>query len=465
MKAIRLREIVFFELLFSFSISISIHLLGKKSPPVLYDFRETVISSKREFKIGELQLLKKIEGYGDGNFSIIKGSPSEIISSGPILCGIDPDGYPLWSAEPQYGCAFPCAPENLTLPVYKVRDETWFLVQGRSQTKHGIFILPSLRIEDFGINIKNLSYLGVFDLNRDGAPEVLISGYASSTPKKNEERYVGLFDYRKKSLVWLYKIGAGVVAAWPLDVDGDGFEELILFTVCFENGTEGFGSVDFHRGQFIVIDRFGGILYRKTYWGHFTNIAPQVVDLDQDGKKEILITHYCHYFWDGGTLELLDPDGWVSKARLEFEGESPLYPIILKNEGGIGKTVFTVTSQGRFLLLDNNLKMIKDTAYQFLKRERWDYILVLPIQTADLNGNGKKELLVKVRCLKCHYKTPRGSRCDRKRYLLLLDGNLNILKKWEDRDSGGIFDLDGDGVNELILSKEEEGFEIWGFKK
>ena len=44
----------------------------------------------------------------------------------------------------------------------------------------------------------------------------------------------------------------------------------------------------------------------------------------------------------------------------------------------------------------------------------------------------------------------------------MIDSDLNILNMWDNCRFGAIYDVDNDGINELILARD--GIEIWGFR-
>ena len=86
------------------------------------------------------------------------------------------------------------------------------------------------------------------------------------------------------------------------------------------------------------------------------------------------------------------------------------------------------------------------------------------LQAVDLDGDSKKELIVKGEYVRYFYRTPRAAKSKIKKCILLLNEDLEIEKIFDDATFGAVYDLDGDGVNELVISREKEGLEIWGFK-
>jgi outer membrane protein assembly factor BamB len=89
---------------------------------------------------------------------------------------------------------------------------------------------------------------------------------------------VRLYDAKSGTLKWSQDIGHGVEATPVLaDVDGDDFQEIILFTI-------GEGSIS---GDAVVLNHDGSELWRSSTHTYFYT-SPTVIDIDGDGLLDII---------------------------------------------------------------------------------------------------------------------------------------------------------------------------------
>ena len=167
-------------------------------------------------------------------------------------------------------------------------------------------------------------------------------------------------------------------------------------------------------------------------------------------------------------MEVLDPREKMVVARREFDGETPEIAYIADLNGDGKDEIILGTSMGKLKVYDFALcpQKVKDLSFlfpEFSNDTLEQYMHVWPLQVCDFDGDGRNELLVALQYIRFFYRSPRGSHNFEKPFVLLLDTDLNVLRRWEDQYIGAICDLDGDGINELVLSGEKST-QVWRFK-
>ncbi|RLI54401.1 MAG: hypothetical protein DRO93_12690 [Candidatus Thorarchaeota archaeon] len=300
-----------------------------------------------------------------------------------------------------------------------------------------------------------------------GFSTFIITRYNAEPSLKNRMPFRNallLYDLLNEEELWQVDVPYGVLSVVSGDVDRDYLDEHMPV---FQSGENGFccsGATCSGRVQFWIMDRYGNVLYRKTYWGLFSDVTPYLGDYDADGHPEILIVHTYRYTKDGGALEILDPDGWMVRSRYEMEKETPASVLMDDIDDDGNEEILVGGRKGSLFVFDFELNLLKVKDFNLEITGDWDKIDVIPIQSVDFNGDERKEILVELLLEKFSYRSPRGSKRKSKYWLELLDDSLNVIKKFEDQIKGAIVDLDGDGVNELVTVGTKD-VEVWKFHR
>ncbi|NYT13301.1 MAG: VCBS repeat-containing protein [Candidatus Methanofastidiosa archaeon] len=269
-----------------------------------------------------------------------------------------------------------------------------------------VFSLGIIMAEDYTntpfASIDNPTSLYIYDLNKDGKDEVLVS----STNGK-------LFAFDTSGIEkWSYDAKEAPYSIYVGDIDGDNLADIILGT----------GKIDpqsfrFSSGKVIVLNHFGRIK-----WDYGTTSAVKSIyvdDFDKDGKKDILASS------DDGILYALENNGTLKWDT--FTGSKS--PAFAANVLGGADTVI-VHGQA---VLNSNGKIIR-RAPDFFEWKK--YILT------DLNKDGKTEFL-----MVSHYPFVTAFNLE----------NADLKAVWqyqceEDAMDAIVYDLDGDGKIEVIIS-------------
>jgi outer membrane protein assembly factor BamB len=107
------------------------------------------------------------------------------------------------------------------------------------------------------------------DIDNDGQEDIVVV---------DNHAEVRLYDAKLGTLKWSQDIGHGVEATPVLsDVDGDNFDEIILFTI-------GEGNIS---GDAVVLNHDGSELWRSSAHTYFYT-SPTILDIDGDGLQDII---------------------------------------------------------------------------------------------------------------------------------------------------------------------------------
>ena len=237
-----------------------------------------------------------------------------------------------------------------------------------------------------------LAPIGAFDMDHDGRFEVL----AELTSGRSQPRGVCCVRFPDGELVWEYRFGPWPSGVAAIDLDGDGVDEVLVGSDGVDNGVEGPDGTDDKHSYLFAFDREGRLRWRRCMGEVYTIALPVVSDLNNDGKKDIVV-------WVAG-----GPEFWSKHGQQEI---------------------------GPVVRLDNNGEELC----------RYDtHIRLFGCVAADLDGDGKQEVLL----------------TDREGYLHVLDSELRLVRRVEvtrkqftqvELKFCGVGDIDGDKLPEIVL--------------
>ena len=267
------------------------------------------------------------------------------------------------------------------------------------------------------------------DLNNDGRKEVIATIQAWYTLKP---RGIYVYDYNTGNELWHYNIGPQLWIDSIADINNDGYSEIIIGTFAPHNGNSDHGTDDSHSYVF-AFDKEGNNLWTKEIG--WDSVYSSVADLNNDGNPEIISFRNQNepYYPSANDVYILNPangnivDTYNGPANKGWKGWA------IADINGNGKKEIVVGNRdGTLRVLDYNLNLIDSCS------------LSGTVQAInDVNGNGKQEIIV----------------CTDDKRIVILDNELNELWSYKyklgAKGNAIVSDLIPGRTNEIIVSADK----------
>ncbi|MCC7572350.1 MAG: VCBS repeat-containing protein [Candidatus Methanofastidiosum sp.] len=308
--------------------------------------------------------------------------------------------------------------------------------------------------------VDNPTSLFVYDLNKDGKDEILVSS------TDGRLRAFDLSGFEK----WSYVADGVLYSIYVEDIDGDGLADVIIGTGEINQQTFRFSS-----GKVIVLNHFGRIK-----WDYETTSAVKsiyVTDFDKDGKLDVLASSddgVLYALTNMGTLKWDEFTGSKSPAfAANVLGSADIIIVhgqaILNANGKIVKTAPDFFEWKKYILDDLN----KDGKTEFIMISHYPFVSVFNLENADLkaiwqhqcdgdamdalvndlDGDGKLEVVVS------SAKWLDSSNTYGEGKIYILNGNDGSIKKSITLSSPafylGISDINSDGKKDIIYTSDK----------
>jgi hypothetical protein len=298
-------------------------------------------------------------------------------------------------------------------------------------------------------------FVAVGDVNRDGKPDLLVANGNVDVFFGNGD---GTFQAAPNYTLALTADG-GEVAVAAADVNGDGKPD-VLAAYCGDSSCTGEVSVLLGNGNGTF--RLGQAY--ATGGGYPSSIA--IADVNGDGKPDLLAVNEfatCSGSCVDGSVGVLlgNGDGTFQPAQTYSSGGEYAGPIVVADVNGDGKPDFLVGnyydgsgySDGTVLVLLGN----GDGTFQPAQRIDSGGVGALSIALADVNGDGKPDLLVANDCASLVV-------CTNGSVTVLLGNGNGTFQPAVSYNSGGaraysvaVGDVNGDGNLDLIVANQYAG--------
>ena len=224
------------------------------------------------------------------------------------------------------------------------------------------------------------------DIDGDGRLELVasaIDGYSANP------RGLIAYDFESGKQKWFVQSPACFTSVLFEDLDGDGHKEFIVGTDTYKNTSESLHGIDDYNGFVAVIDRFGQVQFTEKLLEGTSEIRVQVKDIDQDGKKDIMVLALRRSS-DASNNKLF---------QFNYDGKRLIrvkYLELSKNQESLHSEHFLLrlerTNEYKILVKDQiNGLQLYDMDFNLLQSGvmGMDYLL----STGDFLGDGRKELL------------------------------------------------------------------------
>jgi hypothetical protein len=231
----------------------------------------------------------------------------------------------------------------------------------------------------------------VVDLDGDGHLELLAvvgTGYGW------KPRGVYCFDYDTGRLRWRHLTGPGVTDVQILDVDADGVLDVVFGTYSPGNGNrESDGTDDMHCYVHAVTGR-GKLLWIRPMGGYYTGAYPLAVDLDNDGRQEIVVRVEAgtDFRSEVGQLIRLDCQG---RPTARFDAGRTMRSALATDLDNDDRPEIPATDRtGTLYVLGPDLSLVRKVS---LGTTEYESIFADLAAAGDLDGDGRPEVVLTYR--------------------------------------------------------------------
>ncbi|MBU7038797.1 MAG: CHAT domain-containing protein [Theionarchaea archaeon] len=229
----------------------------------------------------------------------------------------------------------------------------------------------------------NISPFAAFDIDDDGRIEVIcvLSAAYVMIP-----RGIYVFEYPTFSDEWFYPYAPIVVTATLVDLDGDEDLEILIGSNAPCNGRS-VGNTDDCHAYVAAVDSQGNELWIREVGEGYTRAWIDAADLDDDGSNEIVC---CGWYFDDtwGKLFVLDKDGdYVCGEDNVFQHSVFLGGISDLDDDG-KKEILVFTSDGNIIIYDSLLNLNCSRNIEMNMTRLTSAII------NDIDADGEKEIIL-----------------------------------------------------------------------
>jgi len=290
----------------------------------------------------------------------------------------------------------------------------------------------------------------VRDLDHDGHWEVIMT---VSTGYELQPRGLYIHDLASGQRKSHFNMGCNPYLAAFADVNSDGREEIILETYSPQNNSHANGLTDFGEGYVLLFDTRANLLSKYVFKYHYVGTHVALVDIDQDGRLEIVCTTRS-WFRDWGELVILTADTLVPLIKPVHFPVSLGPPAVadIDNDGLLDIVVGAYN--GNLYVFDHRLQEKSRTRF-FTPNEKHHWFPVTLHALNDLDGDGDLEIIITTRYEDEVQMEPSRSVVETGNHkILILSPSLEIEQEIPMQGSTGvtIADFIPGGSNELIVN-------------
>ena len=193
------------------------------------------------------------------------------------------------------------------------------------------------------------------DLDNDGQKEMIMAILSrfSGLP-----RAIAVWDIDKGKLRWKFLMGCMPDIFEVVDINQDGFKEIVVMGRAPHNGVSANGTDDDHSYIF-ALDNQGNLLWRFVLGGYYTRGWIKCFDIDHDGQLEIIASKGCDREIDPepGEIRIIEAQ---TGAMENIFNESVSYSEIFLLPRENGETCLVVgDSVGNVTIFDRALNILK----------------------------------------------------------------------------------------------------------
>ncbi|MGB8986721.1 MAG: FG-GAP-like repeat-containing protein, partial [Candidatus Sulfotelmatobacter sp.] len=301
--------------------------------------------------------------------------------------------------------------------------------------------------------------VAVADLNGDGHPDLVVSNYCSSNSNCTYgavDVLLGNGDGTFQAPVSYNSGGFYSISVTVADLNGNGKADLVVTSLCNNNSNCDLGSVG------VLLGNGDGTFQTATNYsaGGRSTYSAAVADVNGDGKLDVIVADECDYSNDCGNgvvaVVLGNGDGTLQAPLTYNSGGMNLASLLVKDVNGDGKLDILATngcidnscSSGSIGVLFGNGNGTFQAPISYNPGGSGSFSMAM----ADVNGDGKLDLLVANTCLT-------NSNCNNGTVGVLFGNGDGTFQPPVAYGSGGsetfsvaLADINGDGKPDLLVA-------------
>ncbi|GBE27872.1 nitrogen regulation protein [bacterium BMS3Bbin03] len=225
------------------------------------------------------------------------------------------------------------------------------------------------------------------DIDGDGSKELIVFPDEAFA---GAPRGVFVYDGHTFRLKWKYKIGPFILnKPVILDVNNDGKKEILFGTSAPCNGNKANGTDDRHSYLFLV-DNTGYLLWRRPFGEQFTGVRTFYVDINGDGRPQVLAVVQKRYAGSSKPrIEIINPANGTPLAIRTFPYANPFSWnfAVLQSDRNPDKEFVISNKTGEVILLNSRFEEI---------RQKHLKLNIYKVYTCeDINGDGLDEIFIR----------------------------------------------------------------------
>jgi two-component sensor histidine kinase len=301
-----------------------------------------------------------------GTYPEFRNSPGfkQIILFSPFRKTFMQVGFYLHLKVPQNRYYFPPADVDgdgkVEIPLFWISDRQVYFELRDFLGK----IISTKKLEPLSLPIPSdkISFgpIAIDDIDADGRLEAI---WSMSGEFLGLPRGIAVHDIATGKKKWDFLFGATFSGAKIVDLDGDGKKEIVFSAWAPHNGYAYNGMND-DTSYIGALNCRGRLLWLNQGGGFFSEMFFDVADIDGDGKPEIVTTRACHRQIDPdpGEIKILRADNGAVSEAISKPRVSFSRPFIHQTGGSSGSEIVVGDSSGRLSILDAKLRMRKQVA-------------------------------------------------------------------------------------------------------
>lgn len=223
------------------------------------------------------------------------------------------------------------------------------------------------------------------------------------------------------------------------------------------------GISERNRNGFVVIDKFGNIMFSKFYEKPGVKIQTVLTDLDSDGKFDLVVTYWDFINLKEGGIEIFTlPDFCiVNEVHLNHAVINAL-PMDIDSDGN--KELIAGSTEGALYIFNSDLSLKRVYSIP-IDTMKFRNLFLFPYQVNNFDGDERNEVFcwAKAEIRNIKKRDNNGKYYEKGFFLYKPTQHKGTLTLNLEATYGFPIDLEDDGIFEIMFAKRDT-LEVWGYE-